>query len=401
MIIETEARLIQTLNQNGIAIDASDLASSIKKNAIRVLHVDDDPAILEISKQILLDMGNFEVDSECSVNEAFRKLANKCYDVVVSDYEMPQKNGLDFLNELREQNNQISFILFTGKGREDIAVKALNLGADRYLNKNGSPETVYCELADAITKTFERKKSAKLLAISESKYRLLVEKSLQGILVIKATPLRIVFANDAIWKILGYSPAELTSLSSEGIMRLVFDEDRSVFFKRMESRFKGEPADACYEFRAVRKDGTIIWMSAFANRMDFEGEPAVQGMFLDITESKKIGELLIESEKRYRELANCLPGIVFETDLTGKLEFANERASEISGYSLNEMEKGLNILQFIFPEEREKATKNMQKLLVGGSYAPLEYKFRRKNGTTFPALITTILRVYKNKVTGF
>ena len=63
-------------------------------------------------------------------------------------------------------------------------------------------------------------------------------------------------------------------------------------------------------------------------------------MFLDVNESKKAAEILHESEQRYRELANCLPDIVFETDLKGQLEFVNERASEISGYSLEEMERG-------------------------------------------------------------
>ena len=64
-----------------------------------------------------------------------KKWKKNSYDAVVSDYEMPQKNGLDFLKELREQKNDIAFILFTGKGREDVAVKALNLGADSYITK--------------------------------------------------------------------------------------------------------------------------------------------------------------------------------------------------------------------------------------------------------------------------
>ena len=114
--------------------------------------------ILETGKQLL------ELTWHISVDEAFKKLRAQSYDAIVSDYEMPLKNGLEFLKELRDQKNQIPFILFTGKGREDVAVKALNLGADSYINKNGSPETVYCELADAINKTVERKKSKQLLA---------------------------------------------------------------------------------------------------------------------------------------------------------------------------------------------------------------------------------------------
>ena len=117
------------------------------------MHVNDDPSMIEISKQILMDIdASFEVDDACCVDEAFRKLETGQYDVVVSDYEMPLKNGLECLRMLREQHREIPFILFTGKGREEVAVKALNLGAANYINKNGSPETVYCELADAINK---------------------------------------------------------------------------------------------------------------------------------------------------------------------------------------------------------------------------------------------------------
>ena len=105
-----------------------------KTNVISVLHVDDDLSLLEISKQILMDMGAFKIDHACSVDEAFNKLANENYDVVVSDYEMPTKNGLQFLKELREQKNDIPFILFTGKGREEVIINALNLGVDRYIN---------------------------------------------------------------------------------------------------------------------------------------------------------------------------------------------------------------------------------------------------------------------------
>jgi DNA-binding response OmpR family regulator len=84
---------------------------------------------------MLLDLNSgFEIDWACCVDDGFKKLSIGNYDVVVSDYEMPQKNGLQFLKELREQNNKIPFILFTGKGREEIAVKALNLGADGYHN---------------------------------------------------------------------------------------------------------------------------------------------------------------------------------------------------------------------------------------------------------------------------
>ena len=113
---------------------------------------------------MILELENkFEVDTATSVDEAFCKLETQPYDAVVSDYDMPIKDGLDFLKELREQKNNITFIIFTGRGREEVAIRALNLGADHYINKSGSPEAVYSELADAIRKIVERKKEARSL----------------------------------------------------------------------------------------------------------------------------------------------------------------------------------------------------------------------------------------------
>ena len=296
---------------------------------LRILHVDDDVCFLEVSKQILEMEGKFKIDNATSVDEAFQKLGKQSYDAVVSDYEMPSKNGLQFLKELREQGNTIPFAIFTGKGREDVAVKALNLGADCYINKNGSPEMVYYELADAINKTVERKKSAQLLAASESKYRTLVENSLQGLLILQATPLRLVFGNAAVEKILGYSLDELMSLSPEEIMELVYHEDRTVFFKRMENRFRGEPAESCYEFRAVRKDGSVIWMDALSNRVEYEGQPAVQDVFLDINERKKAEERIRRVSGEWSRTFDAISDFVLVLDKDCRIVRVNKAICDL------------------------------------------------------------------------
>ena len=378
-----------------------ELAASNKKSVIYVLHVDDDPSILEISKLMLTDLeSNLNIDNACCVDEAFKKLSTGQYDVVVSDYEMPQKNGLEFLKELREQKNDVAFIIFTGRGREDVAVNALNLGADRYLNKNGSPEAVYGELAHAIKNLAERKKSKQLLRMSESKYRLLVEKSLQGIMIAQNTPLRVAFANVAMGKMLGYKPEELTLLSPAEVATLVHHEDRAFFFNRFKSRLEGKEADDCYEFRAVRKDGSIVWMEAFASQIEYNGEPAVQAMFMDIDGRKKNEVLIKKSEARYRELANFLPEIVFETDLTGKITFFSQNAFEISGFTPEELEKGMNMLQFIIPEDRERANENIRRRMAGEKTDTSEYTLFRKNGDTYPAIVKTAPILSENKLTG-
>jgi PAS domain S-box-containing protein len=157
--------------------------SSDKFGLIRVLHVDDDPAFLEISKEILMTEGSFEVDDAVCVDEAFEKIEADNYDVVVSDYQMPQKDGLQFLTELHEKKKIIPFILFTGQGREEIAIKALNLGANYYLNKHGSTETVYGELSHSIKLLCERKKVEEQLKNSEEQFRQLFTNMPSGVAV--------------------------------------------------------------------------------------------------------------------------------------------------------------------------------------------------------------------------
>ena len=263
--------------------------NSIDK-ALAILHVDDDTCFLGVSKQILEMNSKFEVDVASSVEEAIQKMQQKRYNAAISDYEMPNQDGLLFLKLLREQQNDVPFVLFTGKDREDVAIKALNLGSDAYINKSGDPETVYGELSDALIKSIERKKSKKLLADSEFKYRKLIAGLLQGLLIVQGPKPRIVFANPEMEKITGFSNQELISLSPSEMGNMVHPEDREIFVNLFSRRISGAEAESCYEFRGIRKDGSMIWLETCASLIEYNGQPAVQGVFLDITERKKAEE---------------------------------------------------------------------------------------------------------------
>ena len=184
--------------------------------------------------------GNFEIDQALCVDEALKKLETRHFDALFLIMKCPRKSGLQFLKELRENNNEIPFILFTGKGREDVAIKALNLGSDAYINKAGATETVYGELSDALRKTLERKRSKKLLADSEIKYRTLIEDMSQGVVIVQGPPPRIVFANSAMEKMTGFSVQELCSFTPTEIAKLIHPDDREVFLNRLSHRFGGK-----------------------------------------------------------------------------------------------------------------------------------------------------------------
>ena len=78
------------------------------------------------------------------------------YDAIISDYQMPGTNGIDFLKSLRSKGNKMPFILFTGRGREEVVIEALNSGADFYLQKGGNPDAQFIELEHKVREAVGR-----------------------------------------------------------------------------------------------------------------------------------------------------------------------------------------------------------------------------------------------------
>lgn len=132
---------------------------------IRVLHVEDTPADFELTRLFMKRKGytNLQITPAFSAEEALERLRSEEFDVIVSDYQMPGMNGLEFLEELKKRGNTTPFILFTGKGEEKVAMDALNKGADRYVCKDGSPAGPIDALARYIHEVVEERRTEKEL----------------------------------------------------------------------------------------------------------------------------------------------------------------------------------------------------------------------------------------------
>ncbi len=131
---------------------------------IRILYIDDEPALLELTKLFLEEKGRYSVDTLEDSLEAMEIIMDGDYDAVVSDYQMPSKDGITLLKELRETGSTIPFIIFTGKGREDIVIEALNNGADFYLQKGGNPRAQFAELSHQIEMAVASRRAEKKIA---------------------------------------------------------------------------------------------------------------------------------------------------------------------------------------------------------------------------------------------
>lgn len=136
---------------------------------ISVLYVDDEQDLLEVAQLFLEESGEFKVEIATSAHDALASLAVKSYEAIISDYLMLGMNGIAFLKTVRERFGDLPFILFTGRGREEVVIEAINNGADFYLQKGGDPEAQFAELAHKIRQAVSRRKAELLRTESEKR----------------------------------------------------------------------------------------------------------------------------------------------------------------------------------------------------------------------------------------
>jgi len=134
---------------------------------ISVLYVDDEPDLLELCRIFLEQAGDFRVDTIQSPLDVLTRLEQNPYDVIVCDYQMPEMDGISLLKQVRRKKSDIPFILFTGRGREEIVIEALNNGADFYLQKGGDVKAQFAELASKIRKAVKQRQAERSLRESE------------------------------------------------------------------------------------------------------------------------------------------------------------------------------------------------------------------------------------------
>jgi PAS domain S-box-containing protein/putative nucleotidyltransferase with HDIG domain len=232
---------------------------------------------------------------------------------------------------------------------------------------------------------------------AEEEYRSVVEHSLQGLLVMQDG--RVVFANQAMAGIAGYTVEELQSLSPEQVTTLVHPEDQDLVWDRLRERLAGKEVPPHYEYRALRKDGSVIWVEMFANTVEYRGQPAVQAALLDITERVWAQEALQESEERYRTLFEDSRDAVYITTRDGRFVNVNESFLSLFGVSRDEL-AGLRPGDLY--ERPEDCVSFQREIEDKGSVRDYGTRLRRKDGAIIDALCSaTVWRDQEGAILGY
>ncbi len=367
-------------------------SQSAGNSAIHILQVDDELSFLKVSKQIL-EMGNpFEVDVAGSVEEAKEKMKKKTYDVIVCDYLMPGKDGLQFLKELRAKGNGIPFIIFTGKGMEEVAVKALNLGADHYLSKTTDSAIMFQELSHDIREAVEKKRAYLSAWIREEKLRAILDSSPDAIIMtdMHAT---VIECNPETLRLTGFSSKE--ELVGINMLDLFVETDREKILESLRRTLKeGITKDVVYNF-STKCGGESVEVSANVLR-DSSGSPTgFVTIIRDITQRKRMenklkrySNRLEESKKFLENVFAASPDAITVADLNGNIIECNQAALGVHKCSSRYELIGENLLALVAKHDHRRVEENLKKIVEIGAIKNMEYVLLKKDGREFPAEIS-------------
>ncbi|WP_321506234.1 PAS domain S-box protein [uncultured Methanoregula sp.] len=272
-----------------------------------VLYLDDEPVLLELTKTYLERNPDLTIDTAQSFEIAHKKMVSGSYDAIISDYDMPEMNGIDFLKYVRGRHADLPFILFTGKGREDVVIDALNNGADFYIQKGGEPRSQFAELAHKVRLAVSKKDMEKTLLESKQRMADIIDHLPDATLAVDRSG-RVIVWNNAIEEMTGI-PREVIlgkgeyeySLPFYGkreplLLNLIMDEDPDVK-KRYSSFYRNGNRLVAEIFIPGFNRGAGAHIRATASPL-YDRKNNITGAIesiRDITSHKKTEEMLVRN----------------------------------------------------------------------------------------------------------
>ena len=304
----------------------------------------------------------------------------KKFDAIISDYQMPMMDGISLLKKVRERDKDIPFILFTGKGREEIVIEALNAGADFYLQKGGDPKAQFAELSHKVRRAVEQRKAESTSCESIERARILSEATFEGIMIHDNGV--ILDANQQFADIFGFNDAN--ELIGKNGLEMLTPDSRANIEKRLR-----DGIDSIEEVTGRRANGELFHAETQSRGIVLDGRSVRIVSLRDISERKRAEEALRHSEEKYRFLVeNAIVSIVVLQD--GMVKLVNPIAINVIGHSELEL-KSSPFLSFVHPEDRamvlDRYLKRLEREDVPSTYAA---RLIRKDGSTVWAEVCAV-----------
>jgi PAS domain S-box-containing protein len=231
---------------------------------------------------------------------------------------------------------------------------------------------------------------------SEERIRTLFETTPGAIFVLDSSTSMILDCNEEAGKMYGYTKDELIGTSFSEISA---SNNFSEIFADFVDRLKTVKSIKQEDWH-VNKNGVLFPVDSTTSLVIVSGKEVLLSIVQDITERKRVENVIIESEKKFKDIANLLPQSVFETDINGVITFANQATLSMFGYSQEDILNNITIMDLISDKDKENSLENINRVLDGLPSIRNEFEMKRNDGTIFPTLTFSTAIIENDKCTG-
>ena len=350
---------------------------------VRVLHVDDDEAFLELAATHLATH-DLDVVTAQDADAGLEALEAADIDCVVSDYDMPGMDGLEFLETVREDYSELPFVLFTGKGNEEIASDAISAGVTDYLQKDVGTDQ-YTVLANRVRNAVDRDRSKRALGERDRRLKTLI-RNLPGMAYRcqcdRDWPMEYV--DGEVEALTGYEADALESGQVVWGQEVIHPDDREVAWQTVRDALdRDEPFELTY--RIVTADGELkhAWERGRGVWTDDGDLAALEGFITDITRRVEHRQELERQNARLEAMIEQSPDMINVHDEDGAIVEANRRFCEELGYTAEEV-LGMHVWD-IDADAGPEDVAAMREETGTGDLRRIDATYERADGSTFPA----------------
>lgn len=353
---------------------------------ISVLYVDDEPDLLTLGRYFLEHSGKIRITTEESPIEALKSSLIHHYDAIISDYQMPGMDGIAFLKVIREKYGDIPFILFTGRGREEVVIDAINYGADFYIQKGGEPTPLFAELAHKIYQAVKRRRSEQIIKESEKRLADIIDFLPDATFAIDRSG-HIIAWNRAIEEMTGVPSSYMLGKGDFEYAIPFYGNRRPVLIDLVNGPVApieqwysnvnrtGYSITAESDIPCPKENQMVTFIKAcplFNQAGEVTG--AIESV-RDITESRKNEEELGESEIKFRNVVEYSRDGIIIIDFSGNIFFVNPAGLLMVDEETEDAIVGKkNIMEYLHPDTRERVISDINQVAQGTDGYISQYK---------------------------
>ena len=350
------------------------------QRTVNVLHVDDEPGFAEmVADFIEKEDEDISVETVTRAEDALERLEGHNdsdendgggddgnendedgdIDCIVSDYEMPGMDGLELLERVRDDYPDMPFILFTGRGSEEVASEAISAGVTDYLQKESGTEQ-YKVLANRIRNSVSMRRSKRGLRETSKHLRAVLD-TVSASVFMKDTEGRYIMMNQNCRDMLGLDYGEAIGATDYDI----FDDETAEKFREDDRHVFEEGETIQKEEKVPTPDGKRAHLTLKSPVFDDDGEPyAVCAVSTDITERKERERELREQQSLLETVLSNVPVVMFALDDEGI--FTRSRGKALNEIGL-EPDEAVGESVFELYEDKSDVLEQVERALGGES----------------------------------